>query len=91
VVTAGHRVAIEHPERALFVGWPPRPNGYMPDLLAIAPQTTLALVTDGPSTFFSTPDPLYSALERSWRKIDHVSIPTWPGRFDHLSVWSRRT
>jgi len=82
-------VALEFPRRAIFVCWPPRPNGFLPALLDGAPQRTLALVTDGPSSFGT--DPLYERLHRGWVAEREVKIPTWPARYDRLTIWKSAT
>jgi hypothetical protein len=78
--------AAKHPDRALFVGWPPRPNGFMVDLLLEAPQRTLALITDGRGP---VQDRMYDLLEREWTRTSEVAIPTWPSRSDRLMTWSK--
>jgi len=85
-VTATDAVT-EHPERVVFGCWPPRP-GYMTDVLDIAPQTTLALVTDGRTACGE--DPMYDRLERLWTRSEDMAIPRWPGRHDRLMIWRRQ-
>jgi len=82
-----------HPERVIFSCWPPR-SGYMEDVLDIATQKTLALVTDGKNSIAEAGgliDPLYDRLERSWtlNEDDNIAIPRWPCRFDRLMIWRR--
>lgn len=91
-VQAGGVDALErYRDRALFVCWPPRPYGFMPDLLDAAPSnTTLALITDGPSTVLHASDPMYNRLTSDWTMTDEIAIPRWPARFDRLMVWNRR-
>jgi len=80
---------IEHPERVVFSCWPPRPNGYMADVLDITTQKMLALITNGRVAFGE--DPMYDRLERSWTLGggDNIPIPTWPYRCDRLMIWRR--
>lgn len=77
-----------HPDRTILACWPPRPNGYMTAVLDVAPQDTLALVTDGPCQLEE--DPLYARLDRGWTLIERHATPQWPGRFDDLAIWRRR-
>jgi hypothetical protein len=90
MVTSDHRIALQYPTRTLFVCWPPRPNGFVPELLNIAPQTLLALITDGPSSLGTHVDPLYTLLARDWHLLRRVATPTWPYRTDGLMLWQRR-
>lgn len=90
LVEADHRAVAVHTARVPFVCWPPRPRGFMPELLQLATQDTLALVTDGPAPFPEHADPLYSALEAGgWTRALRQALPSWPGRYDHLAIWKR--
>ena len=86
VLPGGVEVAGHHPDRSLLACWPPRPNGFVVDLLRTAPQHTLALITDGRSAF---QDRMYDMLESEWQLDSSVAIPTWPSRFDRLMIWRR--
>jgi hypothetical protein len=78
----------QHPDRTPFACWPPRPSGYMKDVLRVYKGTTLALITDG-RFMTDQPDPLYDALERYWILHQRVELPHWPGRRDSLMIWRR--
>jgi hypothetical protein len=86
VLLGGIEVAAMHPDRALFVCWPPRPSGFMIDLLLTAPQRTLALITDGRGP---EPDRMYDLLAPDWALTSEVAIPTWPARQDRLMIWNK--
>jgi hypothetical protein len=79
-----------YPDRTVFVCWPERPHGFMPDLLERAPQTTLALLTDGPIPAAKGGDPMYDRLYRDWTLKEEVAIPVWPSFEERLAVWVRR-
>lgn len=91
VVDGDHRSVIAHPDRMPFVCWPPRPSGFATDVVQLATQDTVALITVGPKRVTETStDPLWEALERGgFQQARRVDIPTWHGRGDHLSVWRR--
>lgn len=78
----------QHPERVVLSCWPPRPNGYMTQVLDAATQNMIALVTDGPNQM-GAEDPLYARLNRSWTLAETINLPRWPGRFDSLMLWCR--
>jgi hypothetical protein len=81
----------QHPNRTLFACWPPRPHGYMDDVLPMYDGLSLALITDGrfcPGE--DVPDPLYDRLERDWICERELDLPHWPGRYDRLMIWRRR-
>ena len=86
VLSGGIEAAAKHPDRTLFVSWPPRPNGFMVDLLRTAPQAVLALITVGRN---SIEDRMYDLLEAEWTLTSSVSIPSWGIRTDRLMLWSR--
>lgn len=81
VATGDHHTAADYRGRALFVCWPPD-HGLLGNVLAVAPQRTLALVTfdredgDGPPG-------------GAWQPGPRVVLPTWPGRRDDLVIWTR--
>jgi hypothetical protein len=52
------------------------------------PQSVIALVTDGRSTW-GDEDLMYDALETEWRLVERVDIPRWPARHDFLAVYAR--
>lgn len=76
--------------RNLFACWPPRPNGYMTDVLAEYSGDQFALVTDGPIHSEYGEDPLYGALDQDWDCVGETDLPHWPYRFDCLRIWRRK-
>lgn len=86
VRTGDERGLAAHADRALFVSWPERPDGFMSRVLDTYPPRTLALITDGRVSFQPT-DSLYDRLAVGWDQIATVDIPRWPGRFDALTIW----
>jgi hypothetical protein len=59
----------------------------MSDVLDVAPQTTLAPITNGRLEIGE--DRMYDRLERGWAMTSAVEIPTWPYRHDHMMIWHR--
>jgi hypothetical protein len=79
-----------NPERVPFACWPPRPYGYMSDVLRTH-RGTLALITDG--RLFGDKnyaDPLYDVLESEWDLKQTAQLPGWPGHRDRLMIWHRK-
>lgn len=90
VVKGDHLAVVDHPERTPFACWPPRPDGYATELVQLAPQRTLALLTVGPISLTGEPDRLWAALEHGrWRQARQVIHPTWPMKGDRLTIWRR--
>lgn len=78
----------EHPDRVPFACWPPRPYGYMSDVLRTYCGTKIALITDGRFLGLEDhADPLYDVLESEWILDERVQLPHWPGRHDSLMTW----
>ena len=79
-----------HPDRVLFSCWPPRPDGYMTEVLPVYRGSTLALITEGPhDPYWFGPDTLYDQLSKAWELAEKLDLPHWPQRSDSLMIWRR--
>lgn len=87
VQPAGVEAVADHPGRAIFVCWPPRPGGFIWQLLAEAHDRVIALVTNA---LPSQHDDLLERLQSEWLLAHEVELPTTriPYRGDWLTLWA---
>jgi hypothetical protein len=87
VAKGGAEVAADHPDRTLFLCWPPWGQDVASRTLRSYQGNTVIYVGDeGLSA--ATPE-FYSELAAGWTKVRVVDIPQWPGIRDRLEVWQR--
>lgn len=79
-----------HPQRALFLCWPPLQDPFADRALAAYPGSTLVYIGEeqGGRT---ADDAFFARLRTAWRAVDHAALPTWPGMRDALTVYRRST
>lgn len=85
----GVEAIADHPGRAIFVCSPNRPNGFMNDILAVASDRAIALITNG---LRGENDDLGDRLADGWDRDCEITLPTTPipYRGDSLTLWSPR-
>lgn len=87
VAKADAEVAARHPERTLFLCWPPFGTDVASRAVRAYRGETVVFVGDeGLST--ATPQ-FYEELAAGFTKTREVEIPRWPGIYDRLEVWRR--
>jgi hypothetical protein len=84
---AGVEAVRRYPDRAIFLCWPPRPRGFMRQLLASAPGRIVALITDALPSLY---DDLHDRLSAGWTCREAIALPTVAVRGDRLTVWTPR-
>lgn len=85
---ADAEIAAQHPDRALFLCWPPWGQDVASRALCSYRGDTVVYVGDeGLSA--ATPE-FYAELAAGFTKVRTVEIPQWPGIQDRLEVWQRR-
>lgn len=87
VVKADLEIARMHPDRTLFLCWPPFDSDVALRTLRIYKGKTVIHVGDEGHNA-GTPA-FYSELETYFTRIHVVDIPRWPGTNDRLEVWQR--
>lgn len=84
----GPEVLAGHPNRTLLLCWPPYGSPLAAACLRAYRGAGLAFIGEGEGG--CTGDPLFHrALRRSWRPVQRVAIPTWPGLHDALTIYQR--
>ena len=84
---AGHEIAGAHPERTLFLCWPPFDLDVAQRTLRTYKGETVIYVGDEGHDA-GTPA-FYSELAAHFTRVQVVDIPRWPGIRDRLEVWQR--
>jgi hypothetical protein len=87
VALGGAEVAGEHPDRTLFLCWPPWGSDAAARALRSYQGGTIIYVGDR-GTSAATPE-FYAELETCFTRVGVVEIPRWPGIEDRLEVWKR--
>jgi len=87
VQKADLEIAKQHPDRALFLCWPPFSTDVaLRALRAYEGKTVIYVGDEGHDA--GTPA-FYSELAAHFSKVRVVEIPRWPGIRDRLEVWQR--
>ena len=89
VTEGGPEVLWAHPDRALFLCWPPYADPFALDCANLWGGNTLVFV--GELGGCTGCDRFYESLRGSFVRWAYHDIPTWPGLRDFLSVWKRRS
>jgi hypothetical protein len=81
-------VLAGHGDRALFLCWPSYRDPFAARALNAYSGTTLIYIgeTRGGHT---ADDAFFDLLDGSWRIVEEVELPNWPGTRDALTVYSR--
>jgi len=95
IVEGNTSAAAEHPERSLFLCWPPYNQPVASKALAAYQGDTVVYIGERPAypgdEACCTGDPAYFAhLERDFELVEEVPLPNWTGVSDTLSVWRRK-
>jgi hypothetical protein len=92
VKRGGARRAADHPERTLFLCWPPYNAKMAANALkayAKAGGTTLAYIGEGAGGC-TADDSFHEMLAEGWEEVESVAIPRWSGMHDALIIWRRK-
>ena len=90
VLPGTHRMTIKHPDRALFLCWPPYDNPMASRALRLYNGSTVAYVGEG-SWGCTADSSFHEALEVGWRTVREVTLPQWEGIHDRLTIHKRRS
>jgi hypothetical protein len=81
--------AREHPDRTLFLCWPPYDESMAAKALGYYAGSTVAYVGEGRGG--CTGDTrFHNTLEREWEEVDSCRIPQWDGIHDALVIYQRK-
>jgi hypothetical protein len=80
--------AKEHPDRSLFLCWPPYNTPFAYDALCQHRGQTVIYVGEGRGGC-TADDAFHDELLKNWEEVETVDLPQWPGIHDYLSVWRR--
>ena len=88
VAYGGVRKAADHPDRTLFLCWPPYNRPMARGALRRYRGDTVAYVGEGPGGCTGD-DAFHDALEADWSEVERVDLPQWLGIHDDLTIYRR--
>lgn len=90
VLKGTHEAAALHPDRALFLCWPPYDSPMAYDTLIAYTGNTLIYIGEG-NGGCTGDDVFHHTLEDHWTETRSASIPQWDGMHDGLTVYTRNS
>jgi hypothetical protein len=78
-----------HPDRALFLCWPPYKSSFAYDALCLYQGRTILYVGEGRGGC-TADDAFHGELAKNWDEVETVDLPQWPGVHDYLNVWRKK-
>ncbi len=89
VLAGDERVVEKHPERTLFVCWPPGDDPFAYNALSKYKGKTFIYIGEGPGGANGNRD-FFTLLAKEWKLKNVVAIPQWPGIYDSMCVYERK-
>ena len=89
IITGGPEKAALHPERALFLCWPPYEEPFAAECLKAYKGDTLIYVGEGWGGCNANEE-FWKLLELGWEEEETIFIPTWYGLHDSMTILHRR-
>ena len=85
----GVESVAKHPDRTLFLSWPPydRPDGV--DVLRAYAGNRVILISEGPGGCVGDDD-LFNELDEHWAEAAGHTPVQWQGIHDHIAVYERQ-
>ncbi len=89
VKIGGPKKILEHPNRSLFLSWPPYDYPLAEDCLKIYKGRVFIYIgeSDGGCT---GNDKFFVLLKEGWITLEEIPIPQWPGIHDRMVVYERK-
>jgi hypothetical protein len=88
VLQGGPEKALEHPDRALMLCWPPYQNNMASTSLKNYAGDTLIYIGE-PEGGCTADRKFFEELKRSWRQVGRCSLPQWYHMYDTLAIYQR--
>lgn len=88
VAEIGHTAATRHPDRALFLCWPPYSSSMARDALAFYDGDRLIYIGEGEGGC-TADDDFHAALDAEWTEVDSHKPVQWGGIRDWITVYDR--
>jgi hypothetical protein len=82
------KAVAAHPDRALFLCWPPYDTPFAKDCLRHYRGNDLFFVGEG-SGGCTGDDAFFARLDREWTEAGDFTLPQWPGMRDYLTHYRR--
>jgi len=78
-----------HPDRTLFLCWPPYESDMAFETLKLYKGKTVVYVGEGHGGCCAT-DEFFDYLEENFVEQKGITIPRWPGIHDYMEIWTRK-
>jgi len=85
----GSEITVVYPEATLFLCWPPYNTPMAYDCLRQYEGKRLVFVGEGDGGC-TADDAFWELLQSEWEEVLDLTIPTWWGIRDYVSVWERK-
>jgi len=89
VEEGSHEKIAEHPDRTLFLCWPPYDTPMAADCLREYGGTHLVFIGEGRGGC-TAGDDFWKMIEDGWETIEDIGIPQWNGIHDWLTIYVRK-
>lgn len=89
VLAGDETIVAEHPDRTLFVCWPPGDDPFAFNALSKYRGKTFIYIGEGPGGANGNRD-FFTLLAKDWKLKNVVVIPQWPGIYDAMCVYERK-
>jgi hypothetical protein len=89
ILKGGPKKIKEHPDRTLFLCWPPYGESMAVKCLKYYEGDVLIYIGE-PGGGCTANDAFYELLRKQFSLEDYIEIPQWEGVHDVMSVWRRK-
>ena len=89
ILLGGSEQVLAHPERTLFLCWPPYETSFAYDCLS-AYEGEYFIYVGEPRGGCTADDRFFEKLAAEWEVKEQVDIPQWYGMHDYLTVYHRK-
>jgi tetratricopeptide (TPR) repeat protein len=89
VLAGDETVVAKHPERTLFICWPPGDDPFAFNALSKYKGKTFIYIGEGPGGANGNRD-FFALLAKDWKLKSVVVIPQWPGIYDAMCIYERK-
>ena len=89
VHAGNHLLAAQHPDRTLFLCWPPYDNPMAYDTLKVYTGNKLVLIGEGEGGCTGD-DAFFALLNEEWEGMESHTPVQWSGIHDYIEVYERK-
>lgn len=89
LLVGGPDCATHHPDRALFLCWPPYQDEMAEKALNVYTGNTLIYIGEYQGGCCAT-DEFFDCIEHDWSEIEEIQLPQWWGLHDACWIYQRK-